>query len=108
MMARGTPSRCRSGWMTAAAMASTGCSDATARSISCRMRSRSESRSMLRWGIERLCLLQHRLDALRRHRRAEQVSLPLVAAQQAQELRLLLALHALGDHLQAQGLGERN
>src|SRR6267143_4569690 len=43
-----------------------------------------------------------------RHRLAEEVALHFVATQQAQDLGLLLRLHALGDHLQAQRVGKRD
>src|SRR5690606_32343777 len=43
---------------------------------------------------------------VRRHRSAEVEALRLVAAQVAEEAQLALVLHALGDHLQAEVVGQ--
>src|SRR3954468_17604668 len=46
-------------------------------------------------------------ELLQRHRAGEEVSLRALAAELAQEVRLLRVLHAFGDHVDAQALAEQ-
>ena len=51
---------------------------------------------------------EHGFDLLRAHRRAHEVALDLVAAELLQQVHLLVVLHAFGDHLESEGVGERD